>query len=154
HVTEALLADAPQQLRVGRALDVARPIRLDRPTDDEIISGLGYLRHSGAIVGAPPRRRQCATIEYRHLIYLLKTDALGSVRIVRHVKSTALHDVCVRRDTSDSRHWLRPLARRLARREAAALATAGGLRGVPRLIAFDGDAVLREYVEGLPMHVA
>src|SRR5690606_12167181 len=62
HVTEALLADAPQQLRVGRALDVARPIRLDRPADDEIISGLGYLRHSGAIVGAPPRRRQCATL--------------------------------------------------------------------------------------------
>lgn len=76
------------------------------------------------------------------------------MRIVRHVKSTALHDVCVRRDTSDSTHWLRPLARRLARREAAALAAAGGLRGVPRLIAFDGDAVLREYVEGVPMHVA
>src|SRR5690606_16116242 len=101
-----------------------------------------------------PPRRQCATGEYIYLIFLLKADSLGSVRIVRQVESPARNDVYVRRDTSDSRRWLRPLARRLARREAAALAAAEGLRGVPRLIAFDGAPVLREYVEGLPMHHA
>src|SRR5690606_18074738 len=54
-VTEAPFADAAQKLRVGLPLDVACPIRLDRPADDEILSVLDYFRHSGAIVGAKSR---------------------------------------------------------------------------------------------------
>jgi len=76
------------------------------------------------------------------------------VRIVRQVHSAAGQGLCVRRDSGDSRFVLRPLARRLARREAAALAAAEGVRGVPRLITFDGQAVLRTFIDGAPMHEA
>ena len=79
---------------------------------------------------------------------LLKRDALGSVTLV--IDAVA----CVRRDTAGARFWLRPLARRLAAREAAALATASGIEGVPRLLTFDGHRLLRGYVDGSPMHEA
>lgn len=85
---------------------------------------------------------------------LIKKDALGSVRIVRHAQSAPRQGLYVRRDSGDSALVLRPLARRLARREATALAAAAGVPGVPRLIAFDGKAVLRTYIDGKPMHHA
>ncbi|HEY8427502.1 MAG TPA: hypothetical protein VIL20_03975 [Sandaracinaceae bacterium] len=73
---------------------------------------------------------------------------------MRHPQSATGLDLCVRRDSDDSAILLRPIARRLARREAAALAAAEGVRGVPRLVGFDGKAVLRTYIEGRPMHEA
>lgn len=73
------------------------------------------------------------------------------MRILRHVQSAAGNDVCVRRDTSDAKAFLRPLARLLARREAAALTAAAGLPGVPPLLGFDGTRVLRGYIEGRTM---
>src|SRR5690606_6416951 len=98
--------------------------------------------------------RQCATTKGNPLIKLIKKDALGSVRILRQVESSAGNGLYVRRDIADSKRFLRPLARRLARREAAALAAADGITGVPHLIAFDGRAVLRRYIEGRPMYAA
>lgn len=74
------------------------------------------------------------------------------MRILRQVESSAGNGLYVRRDIADSKRFLRPLARRLARREAAALAAADGITGVPHLIAFDGRAVLRRYIEGRPMY--
>ncbi|MFO7285960.1 MAG: serine/threonine protein kinase [Gammaproteobacteria bacterium] len=88
------------------------------------------------------------------MIRPLKKDALGEVRIVQHPHPACVKGLCVERDTAAARAWLRPLARRLARREAAALRAADGLRGVPRLIGFDGRSVLRGYIEGLPMYEA
>ena len=79
---------------------------------------------------------------------LLKRDALGSVSLVVGAVS------CVRRDTRRAGFWLRPLARRLAAREAAALSAAEGIEGVPRLLQFDGRTLLRAYVDGRPMHEA
>ncbi|HEX6995540.1 MAG TPA: serine/threonine protein kinase [Gammaproteobacteria bacterium] len=76
------------------------------------------------------------------------------MRILRHVQSAAGQELYVRRDSGDSALVLRPLARRLARREAAALVAAEGVSGVPRLVAFDGTAVLRTFIDGVPMHEA
>jgi RIO-like serine/threonine protein kinase len=88
------------------------------------------------------------------LISILKKDPLGAVRIVRHAQSAAANALYVRRDTADAKRWLRPIARRLVRREAAALAAASGIDGVPRLIACDGRSVVRGYIDGRPMHEA
>src|SRR5690554_4064955 len=88
------------------------------------------------------------------MIRPLKKDALGTVCVVQRAAPTGPRRLCVRRDTAAARAWLRPLARHLARREAAALRAASGLRGVPALVEFDGRAVLRGYVDGLPMHEA
>lgn len=84
----------------------------------------------------------------------LKRDALGAVCIVQRTPPMRPEGLCVRRDTAAARAWLRPVARHLARREAAALRAAAGLRGVPALVEFDGRSVLRGYLEGRPMHEA
>lgn len=76
------------------------------------------------------------------------------MRIVRHAQSAAANALYVRRDTADAKRWLQPIARRLVRREAAALAAASGIDGVPQLIAYDGRSVLRGYIDGRPMHEA
>src|SRR5690606_29997822 len=47
HVAEPLLADASDQLRVGRPLHVAGTVRLHRTPDDKERSCLHYLRHNG-----------------------------------------------------------------------------------------------------------
>jgi hypothetical protein len=76
----------------------------------------------------------------------LKVDALGTTRLV-HTRDGAF----VERDTRTAHPALRWLARLLAAREAAALAALAGKTGVPQLLSFDGDAVRRSYLEGLPL---
>lgn len=78
---------------------------------------------------------------------LLKRDLLGGVLLDR----SAAH---VRRDTGRARVWLRWLARRLAAREARALATLSGMQGVPRLVEWDGRALVRGWIDGAPMQIA
>ncbi|MCB1624618.1 MAG: hypothetical protein KDI32_08530 [Pseudomonadales bacterium] len=93
---------------------------------------------------------------------LLKRDLFGTVTLhgcagqcsddVRsdHVVPT---DVFIRRDTRAARWWLRSLARALARREARALTRLATIPGVPRLHAFDGHRLDREWLPGEPMQV-
>ncbi len=88
------------------------------------------------------------------LISVLKKDYLGSVHIVRQLESATPQGLYVRRNTDDARPGLRWLAWRLGRREAAALAIAAGVPGVPRLLRVEGRAVQREYLPGRPMHEA
>lgn len=78
---------------------------------------------------------------------LLKRDALGSVH-VEHARRTVV------RDTRRARLGMGWLARRLARREAAALERLAGLCGVPELVAFDDRVLVRGYVPGRAMFVA
>lgn len=80
---------------------------------------------------------------------VLKRDSLGTVR-----RDDARSPPVVVRDTSTAAAWLRPLARRLARREAAALRAAAPVDGIPQLIAFDGTSVERSFIEGVPMYEA
>jgi RIO-like serine/threonine protein kinase len=79
----------------------------------------------------------------------LKSDLLGTTRLVR-----ARDAAFVERDTRTAHSALRWLARRLAAREAAALATLAAVEQLPRLLAFDGAVVRRSYVEGVPLYEA
>ena len=79
----------------------------------------------------------------------LKHDGLGTTRLVRSTDGAF-----VERDTRTARAPVRWLARRLAAREAAALAALAGEPRVPRLLAFDGQVVRRSYVPGVPLHEA
>lgn len=76
----------------------------------------------------------------------LKVDALGTTRLVENRDG-----VFVERDTRTANLALRWLARRLAAREAAALAALAGAAGVPALLAFDGEVVRRSYLAGAPL---
>lgn len=80
---------------------------------------------------------------------VLKSDLFGSISR----RETEAGPV-VSRDTRTARPWLGWLARRLARREARALARLGGLSGTPRLVNFDGVELVRTWIAGEPMHRA
>lgn len=58
------------------------------------------------------------------------------------------------RDTRSAPWWARWLARRLAAREARALQHLGDVPGVPRLQAFDGSVLQRQWLAGQPMYAA
>lgn len=79
----------------------------------------------------------------------LKRDVFGTVALVRGADGLQ-----VRRDTRSARWWAAGLARSLARREAKALAAAGEVPDVPRLISWDGRVLVRSWLEGQPMHRA
>jgi len=76
----------------------------------------------------------------------LKRDLFGSVSL-----GDGPGGHFVLRDTTSARPWLAWLARRLARREARALQKLAGLDGTPRLLAFDGTRLCREWIAGEPM---
>jgi hypothetical protein len=78
---------------------------------------------------------------------ILKVDPLGTTRLV----STG-DGAFVERDTRTAHATLGWLARRLAAREAAALAALAGEAGVPRLLAFDGLVVRRSFLPGKPLY--
>ncbi len=82
---------------------------------------------------------------------LLKRDSFGTVS-----RTAAQPDAeaCVERDTGMARWWARPLARRLAAREARMLVQAARVDGVPRLVSWDGCRLRRTWLEGTPMHLA
>jgi RIO-like serine/threonine protein kinase len=79
----------------------------------------------------------------------LKRDYLGTVRL----ESRGSEQV-VTRTTDGVRFLLRPLARMLVRREAAALARLDGEPGVPVLLAAERDGLVRSYLSGQVMFVA
>lgn len=79
---------------------------------------------------------------------LLKADVFGTI--------TRVGDVVIR-DVSAARAWARPLARYLMRREHRALTRltcAAPVDGVPSVIRFGGNTLVRSWIEGRPMHVA
>lgn len=58
------------------------------------------------------------------------------------------------RDLSVRRWWVAPISTHLARREVRALKALAGVVGIPRLIASVPGRIYREWVPGLPLHVA
>lgn len=79
----------------------------------------------------------------------LKADAFGAVILVesggvRHIE----------RDITQARWWLRPIASRVASREARALRMLEGLSGFARVLSWDGHVLARSYLEGAPMQEA
>lgn len=81
---------------------------------------------------------------------LLKRDLFGTVTLERPAGAAPR----VVRDTAAARWWARPLARHLARREAAALRHLAGLPQVPRLVEAAAGRVVREWLEAAPMQRA
>jgi RIO-like serine/threonine protein kinase len=79
----------------------------------------------------------------------LKHDAFGTTRLVHGADGSF-----VERDTRTAHALVRWLARRLAAREAAALAALAGEIGVPHLVAFDGDVVRRSHLPGVALYEA
>jgi hypothetical protein len=82
---------------------------------------------------------------------LLKRDAFGSVSRVR---LPGIFTDLVERDVAAAPWWSRPFARRLARREARALAALARVPGVPRLAQWDGAQLRRSWIPGQPMQLA
>jgi RIO-like serine/threonine protein kinase len=84
---------------------------------------------------------------------VLKQDLFGRVEQVR-LRGASEGDLAIRRDTTCSRWWTRPLARWLAAREARALAAASQVPDVPRLLCWESGILLRSWLPGEPMQVA
>jgi hypothetical protein len=84
---------------------------------------------------------------------LLKRDLFGTVTLFESLEGTG-PERWIGRDIGTARWWLRPVAARLAAREARALERLVQLEQVPRLHRFDGCRLDRSYLEGLPMQVA
>ncbi len=83
---------------------------------------------------------------------MLKRDLLGSVcRIDMPAQGSHAGSACIERDTRDARWWLRLAARRLAAREARALAALQQVPGLPRLLQWDGHRLRRSWLDGQPM---
>jgi RIO-like serine/threonine protein kinase len=80
---------------------------------------------------------------------LLKKDLFGEIRL-----SQASAGKRVIRDTSRASPAIRWLARALLRREARVLAALDGVDGIPQLVEAGRDRLVREYLEGQPMHRA
>lgn len=83
---------------------------------------------------------------------LLKQDLFGRIELVRLPGDPAA--LAVRRDTRAARWWTRPVARRLADREARALRRLHGFPGVPQLVSWHDGVLLRTWIEGRPMQLA
>jgi len=83
----------------------------------------------------------------------LKSDLFGTVERVEQRQGDEIA-LLVMRDTRAARWWLGWLARHLARREAKALRALAGTHGVPALAGFERGVLLRQWIEGEPMHKA
>ena len=81
---------------------------------------------------------------------LLKSDTFGRVLRLRDEAGS----VCIRRDVTAARPWARWLARRLACREARALAVLARVPGTPAVLGTGRWGLDREWLAGRPMHEA
>lgn len=80
---------------------------------------------------------------------LLKKDMFGEIR-----QSVHGQEIVIERDVRPASPGLRWIARRMLRREAAALAALEGIEGIPELISAERDSLTRGYLSGAPMHEA
>ena len=80
---------------------------------------------------------------------LLKADELGHIEIIERDGVRM-----IRRDIRAARWWARAFAKRAAAREARALAKLDGIDGVPALLGWNGNELLRSYIAGSPMQQA
>jgi predicted Ser/Thr protein kinase len=80
---------------------------------------------------------------------ILKRDLFGEVTLEYRGD-----EPLVVRNAAASRWWTRWIARYLLRREALALAALEGIDGVPALVGYDRDGLVRTYLDGEPLHVA
>ena len=80
---------------------------------------------------------------------LLKKDLFGEIRLLQ---CGAVRQIV--RDTGSAHALVRWLARALLRREARVLTVLTDTPGVPQLVDVGPDRLVRDYIEGRPMHSA
>ena len=84
-----------------------------------------------------------------HEYKLLKKDAFGRISLVSDGNG-----LCILRDATGTKIWLRPVARWLIRREARALAVLDHLEGTPCLLDATASSLRRSFIEGDVMQSA
>ena len=67
------------------------------------------------------------------------------------VRNEAGGTLWIERDPGAGVAWLRFLARKLARREAAALEVLAGIDGVPQIVGWRNGKLVRTYIPGRPL---
>jgi len=82
----------------------------------------------------------------------LKSDHFGTV--TRIARESASEVWAVERDARSARWWVRPLAYRLARREARALLVLTEMPGVPKVLRYEPGLLVRSWTNGDPMQAA
>ena len=80
---------------------------------------------------------------------ILKRDLFGEVALGNEGGVA----VVIRR-SAGARWWIRWLARALLRREAEVLAALDGIEGVPQLLRYERDFLVRSFIDGAPLHEA
>lgn len=78
---------------------------------------------------------------------ILKKDLFGEIRLEQDAGNAVIV-----RDTRPAALGLRWIARKLMRREAAALAQLSGIDGFAEIVRIDDDQLLRSHIEGMALH--
>ena len=81
---------------------------------------------------------------------ILKADVFSRISVgqLRNGEKAILRDLTARK------WWAAPLSAHFARREARSLAKLAGIAGVPALLAWNKGKIYREWIPGVPLHVA
>ena len=145
-----MVYDRIGELLIGAPLDIAGAIGLDGTTNDEELDALNQFSHSRDIVSGVDST-DCVNAYHEtepSERKTLKRDALGAI-----VLAACATQRYVVRDTASASYGLGWVARRLMRREQAALDRARGIGGVPVVYTFDGSRLTRSYLPGAAMHL-
>ena len=114
---------------------------------------MALLRRSGARPGPFMSKKTAASPDKTAFEpqTVLKADIFGEIVLGR---LGASGERAILRDLTGRRWWAAPVSAHLARREARALAALDGVAGVPRLLRREARRIYRQWLPGLPMHVA
>jgi tRNA A-37 threonylcarbamoyl transferase component Bud32 len=88
-----------------------------------------------------------------HTTFVLKRDVFSTVERGNFIGSAGKADAVLRR-LDEVPWWTRPVARHLFERERRALAVAGPLGIGPRLLFSSKQFLVREFIDGVALHVA
>ena len=145
--------DGVDEILISAALYIAATIGLNGSADDEEFNTLDELGHSPGIVSAttevtdldPRHELSRQTAEEPEIV--LKRDTFGTIRF-------DIGNRRIVRTMADAAPFARGIARRLARREAAALRQLDGKLSCPALIETTDEQLTRSFLPGQPLYCA
>lgn len=89
-----------------------------------------------------------------HRDTVLKSDVFSTIERGRFMAADGVSHPAVRRDASLARWWCLPLAKHFLKREKRGLERVRGLGIAPELLGVEDNAIVRSWLEGLPMQMA